>query len=148
MKLNGAQILMEVLKEEGVDSIFGFPGGATIDIHDNLEKTDIRHYLVRHEQGAVHAADAGGEVAPGGIFVLLAGGEHRLLPDRLTLPLLVLGLLISIVPGETPLPRFRSARAVAPPTVASPLRNSRRLLLSLSAFLLILLSLLLEPCLR
>ena len=57
MKLTGAQILMEVLKEEGVDSIFGFPGGATIDIHDHLEKTDIRHYLVRHEQGAVHAAD-------------------------------------------------------------------------------------------
>ena len=57
MKLKGAQILMEVLKEEGVDSIFGFPGGATIDIHDNLEQTDIRHYLVRHEQGAVHAAD-------------------------------------------------------------------------------------------
>ena len=57
MKLTGAQILMEVLKEEGVDSIFGFPGGATIDIHDNLESTDIRHYLVRHEQGAVHAAD-------------------------------------------------------------------------------------------
>jgi acetolactate synthase-1/2/3 large subunit len=57
MKRNGAQILMEVLKEEGVDSIFGFPGGATIDIHDHLEKTEIRHYLVRHEQGAVHAAD-------------------------------------------------------------------------------------------
>ena len=57
MKLTGAQILMEVLKEEGVDSIFGFPGGATIDIHDRLETTDIRHYLVRHEQGAVHAAD-------------------------------------------------------------------------------------------
>lgn len=57
MKLTGAQILMEILKEEGVDSIFGFPGGATIDIHDGLVKTDIRHYLVRHEQGAVHAAD-------------------------------------------------------------------------------------------
>jgi acetolactate synthase-1/2/3 large subunit len=57
MKLTGAQILMEVLKEEGVDSIFGFPGGATIDIHDNLEKSEIHHYLVRHEQGAVHAAD-------------------------------------------------------------------------------------------
>jgi len=57
MKLTGAQILMAVLKEEGVDSIFGFPGGATIDIHDNLEKSDVRHYLVRHEQGAVHAAD-------------------------------------------------------------------------------------------
>jgi acetolactate synthase I/II/III large subunit len=57
MKLTGAQILMEVLKEEGVDSIFGFPGGATIDIHDHLERTEIRHYLVRHEQAAVHAAD-------------------------------------------------------------------------------------------
>ena len=57
MKLTGAQILMKVLKEEGVDAIFGFPGGATIDIHDKLEETDIRHYLVRHEQAAVHAAD-------------------------------------------------------------------------------------------
>ena len=57
MKLNGAQILMEVLREEGVEAIFGFPGGATIDIHDHLDRADIRHYLVRHEQGAVHAAD-------------------------------------------------------------------------------------------
>jgi acetolactate synthase-1/2/3 large subunit len=57
MQLTGAQILMAILKEEGVDSIFGFPGGATIDIHDHLDKTDINHYLVRHEQGAVHAAD-------------------------------------------------------------------------------------------
>ncbi len=57
MKLTGAQILMEVLKEEGVDTIFGFPGGAVIDIYDELVKTDIRHILVRHEQGAVHAAD-------------------------------------------------------------------------------------------
>jgi len=57
MKLKGAQILMEVLREEGVDTIFGFPGGAVIDIYDELVKTDIRHLLVRHEQGAVHAAD-------------------------------------------------------------------------------------------
>jgi acetolactate synthase-1/2/3 large subunit len=57
MKLNGAQILMEVLKEEGVDTIFGYPGGAVIDIYDAMAKTDIRHVLVRHEQGAVHAAD-------------------------------------------------------------------------------------------
>ena len=57
MKLTGAQILMEVLKEEGVNTIFGFPGGAIIDIYDGLARTDIRHYLVRHEQGAVHAAD-------------------------------------------------------------------------------------------
>jgi acetolactate synthase-1/2/3 large subunit len=57
MKLTGAQILMEVLKEEGVDTIFGYPGGAVIDIYDELAKTDIHHVLVRHEQGAVHAAD-------------------------------------------------------------------------------------------
>ena len=57
MKLTGAQILMEVLKEEKVDTIFGYPGGAVIDIYDALAKTDIRHVLVRHEQGAVHAAD-------------------------------------------------------------------------------------------
>ena len=57
MKLTGAQILMEVLKEEEVDSIFGYPGGAIIDIYDELEKTDIQHVLVRHEQAAVHAAD-------------------------------------------------------------------------------------------
>ncbi len=57
MKLTGAQILMQVLQEEGVDTIFGFPGGAVIDIYDELDKTDIRHILVRHEQGAVHAAD-------------------------------------------------------------------------------------------
>jgi len=55
--LTGAQILMEVLKEEGVDTIFGFPGGAVIDIYDELGRTNIRHILVRHEQGAVHAAD-------------------------------------------------------------------------------------------
>jgi acetolactate synthase-1/2/3 large subunit len=57
MKLTGAQIMMEVLKEEGVETIFGFPGGAVIDIYDELAKTDIQHILVRHEQGAVHAAD-------------------------------------------------------------------------------------------
>ncbi|MGD9079442.1 MAG: biosynthetic-type acetolactate synthase large subunit [Desulfobacterales bacterium] len=57
MELTGAQIMMEVLKEEGVDTIFGFPGGVVIDLFDELAKTDIRRVLVRHEQGAVHAAD-------------------------------------------------------------------------------------------
>ncbi len=57
MELTGAQILMKVLQEEGVDTIFGYPGGAAIDIYDELFKTDIKHILGRHEQGAVHAAD-------------------------------------------------------------------------------------------
>ena len=57
MEMTGAQILMKILKDEGVETIFGFPGGAVIDIYDELARTDIRHILVRHEQGAVHAAD-------------------------------------------------------------------------------------------
>lgn len=57
MQLTGAQILMECLKREGVNLIFGFPGGAVIDIYDELPKHPIRHILVRHEQAAVHAAD-------------------------------------------------------------------------------------------
>jgi acetolactate synthase-1/2/3 large subunit len=57
MVLTGAQILMECLKREGVDLIFGFPGGAVIDIYDEFPKHPIKHILVRHEQAAVHAAD-------------------------------------------------------------------------------------------
>ncbi|MCP3944591.1 MAG: biosynthetic-type acetolactate synthase large subunit [Desulfobacteraceae bacterium] len=58
MKLTGAQILIKMIKSQGVDTIFGYPGGATIDIHDELARhPDLRHILVRHEQGAVHAAD-------------------------------------------------------------------------------------------
>jgi acetolactate synthase I/II/III large subunit len=56
-QLKGTEILMAVLKDEGVDTIFGYPGGANIDIYDALIDTDIRHILARHEQGAVHAAD-------------------------------------------------------------------------------------------
>lgn len=57
MKLTGAQIMLKVLKEEGVDTIFGYPGGVVIDIYDELAKSDIRHILVRQEACAVHAAD-------------------------------------------------------------------------------------------
>jgi len=57
MKLTGAQIMMKVLQEEGVDTIFGYPGGVVIDIYDEMEKSDIRHVLVRQEACAVHAAD-------------------------------------------------------------------------------------------
>jgi acetolactate synthase-1/2/3 large subunit len=48
MKLKGAQIMLKALKEEGVDTIFGYPGGVVIDIYDELAKSDIRHVLVRY----------------------------------------------------------------------------------------------------
>ena len=58
MELTGAQILLESLKKEGVDVLFGYPGGAVIDINDELPRhPELKHVLVRHEQGAVHAAD-------------------------------------------------------------------------------------------
>jgi acetolactate synthase-1/2/3 large subunit len=59
MELTGAQILVECLAREGTDTIFGYPGGAVIDIYDELSRHQdtLRHILVRHEQAAVHAAD-------------------------------------------------------------------------------------------
>lgn len=59
MKRTGAQILMECLAEQGVDTVFGYPGGAVLNIYDELYKNSdrIRHILTSHEQGAAHAAD-------------------------------------------------------------------------------------------
>ena len=58
MKLNGAQILVNTLEKEGVEHMFGYPGGAVLHIYDALEaKENITHVLVRHEQAAAHAAD-------------------------------------------------------------------------------------------
>ena len=58
MERTGAQILLESLKREGVNVLFGYPGGAIIDIYDELPRhPELKHVLVRHEQGAVHAAD-------------------------------------------------------------------------------------------
>ncbi|KKC28472.1 biosynthetic-type acetolactate synthase large subunit [Caldanaerobacter subterraneus] len=57
MKLKGAQVVIEVLKEMGVDTVFGIPGGAVIPIYDALYDSDIRHILATHEQMAAHMAD-------------------------------------------------------------------------------------------
>ena len=58
MELTGAEILIRFLRDEGVEFLFGYPGGAVLYIYDELFKqTDIKHILVRHEQGAAHAAD-------------------------------------------------------------------------------------------
>ncbi len=57
MKLTGSQILLESLRLEGVETVFGYPGGAVINIYDDLYDSPIKHILTRHEQAAVHAAD-------------------------------------------------------------------------------------------
>lgn len=59
MQLNGSEIVVECLKEQGVDTVFGYPGGSILNIYDALYKhsNEIRHILTSHEQGAAHAAD-------------------------------------------------------------------------------------------
>ncbi len=57
-KITGSQMIIKCLKQEGVEVIFGYPGGKVIPLYDTLFDSDIRHILVRHEQGASHAADA------------------------------------------------------------------------------------------
>lgn len=73
MQLTGAQIVIECLKEQGVDTVFGYPGGAILNVYDELYKhsDEIRHILTSHEQGASHAAD-GYARATGKVGVCLA----------------------------------------------------------------------------
>lgn len=85
--LNGSEILIECLKEQGVKTVFGYPGGAILNIYDALYKhqDEITHILTSHEQGASHAAD-GYARATGKVGVCLAtsgpwryqsGNRHR-----------------------------------------------------------------------
>ena len=73
MQLNGAEIVIECLKEQGVDVVFGYPGGAILNVYDELYKhrDEVRHILTSHEQGAAHAAD-GYARATGKVGVCLA----------------------------------------------------------------------------
>ncbi|MDY6959741.1 MAG: acetolactate synthase large subunit [Halobacteriota archaeon] len=69
--MSGAKAMVKSLKEEGVEVIFGYPGGVVLPLYDELFVSDIRHILVRHEQGAAHAAD-GYSRATGKVGVCLA----------------------------------------------------------------------------
>ena len=73
MQLTGSEIVIECLKEQGVDTVFGYPGGAILNVYDELYKhqNEIKHILTSHEQGAAHAAD-GYARAPGKVGVCLA----------------------------------------------------------------------------
>ncbi len=71
VNMSGAKILVQCLKDQGVDTIFGYPGGQVIPIYDALYDSDINHILTRHEQGAAHAAD-GYARASGKVGVCLA----------------------------------------------------------------------------
>ena len=87
MQLNGSQIFVEVLCEQGVDTIFGYPGGAVLNLYDELYKNAdrITHVLTAHEQGASHAAD-GYARATGRTGVVLATSGPGATNSSLALP--------------------------------------------------------------
>ena len=80
MKLNGSQILLEVLLEQGVDTIFGYPGGAVLNLYDALyDYSDrIHHVLTAHEQGASHAADGyARSTGKTGVVIATSARSHK-----------------------------------------------------------------------
>ncbi|MBE7440080.1 MAG: biosynthetic-type acetolactate synthase large subunit [Spirochaetales bacterium] len=74
MQKTGAQLLVELLKSHGVDLCFGYPGGAILPFYDELYKSDIRHILVRHEQGAVHMAEGYARITGKPAVVIVTSG--------------------------------------------------------------------------
>src|SRR5712692_4230196 len=79
-KMSGARSLMVALEKEGVELVFGLPGGANLPIYDELYKSNIRHILVRHEQSAAHMADGFGRVSrrPGVCFATSGPGATNI----------------------------------------------------------------------
>ena len=96
--MTGAKMVVQALKDQGVDTVFGYPGGAVLPIYDEVFlQNDIRHILVRHEQGAVHAAEgyARSTGKPGVVLVTSGPGATNAvtgLTDALmdSIPLVVL----------------------------------------------------------
>jgi len=80
MKLTGAQALVRALEHKGVEVVFGLPGGAILPVYDPIIDSSIRHILVRHEQGAGHAAEGYAQVTgrPGVAMVTSGPGATNI----------------------------------------------------------------------
>ena len=89
MNMTGAQAVLESLKNEGVDVVFGYPGGAILPLYEEFYKSNFKHILTSHEQGAVHAADGYARITgKPGVCVATSGpgnrhcnGQHGFYPD-------------------------------------------------------------------
>ncbi|WP_370630368.1 acetolactate synthase 3 large subunit [Methylococcus sp. Mc7] len=105
MELSGAEIVVQCLKDEGVEFIFGYPGGAVLHIYDALFKQDdVKHILVRHEQGATHAADgyARSTGKPGVVLVTSGPGATNAVTGIATAHMDSIPLVV--ITGQVPLP--------------------------------------------
>ena len=80
LKLNGADLFVQALKREGVEILFGYPGGAVLGIYDALYRSPIKHVLARHEQGSIHAAEGYARVSgkPGVVLATSGPGATNL----------------------------------------------------------------------
>ena len=74
---DGSAVLIQALKDQGVEVIFGYPGGAVLPIYDALYKNPITHILARHEQGAIHAAEGYARVSGKTGVVIATSGPGR-----------------------------------------------------------------------
>jgi len=105
VELSGAEILVRSLKDEGVEYIFGYPGGSVLHIYDALFKQDdVKHILVRHEQGATHAADgyARSTGKPGVVLVTSGPGATNAVTGIATAYLDSIPMVV--ITGQVPLP--------------------------------------------
>lgn len=86
MKKTGAEIVIESLKTQGVDLVFGYPGGSIMPVYDELYKAGLKHILPRHEQGACHAADGYARASgkPGVVFATSGPGATNLVTGLAT----------------------------------------------------------------
>ena len=78
--MSGAKMVVQALIDQGVDTVFGYPGGAVLPIYDEIFlQNSIKHFLVRHEQGAVHAAEAYARSTgkPGVVLVTSGPGRNQ-----------------------------------------------------------------------
>ena len=105
MKLSGAEIVVRCLKDEGVEYIFGYPGGSVLHIYDALFRQDeVRHILVRHEQGATHAADGYARATgkPGVVLVTSGPGATNAVTGIATAYMDSIPLVV--ITGQVPTP--------------------------------------------
>ena len=105
MELNGAQIVIQSLKDEGVEYIFGYPGGAVLHLYDAIfQQDDVKHILVRHEQGATHAADGYARATgkPGVVLVTSGPGATNAVTGIATAYMDSIPMVI--ISGQVPLP--------------------------------------------
>jgi acetolactate synthase-1/2/3 large subunit len=105
VELNGAQIVIQSLKDEGVEYIFGYPGGAVLHLYDALfQQDEVKHILVRHEQGATHAADGYARATgkPGVVLVTSGPGATNAITGIATAYMDSIPMVV--ISGQVPLP--------------------------------------------